>query len=49
LRDRKLRERIGEKGYQHVKQNFLVTRQVKDYLLAVLALDYPDQSLVDLH
>jgi trehalose synthase len=48
LRDRRLRERLGEKGYQHVKQNFLVTRQVKDYLLAVLALDYPDQSVVDL-
>jgi trehalose synthase len=46
LGDRKLRERIGENGYQHVKQNFLVTRQVKDYLLATLALDYPDQSLV---
>ena len=46
LGDRRLRERIGENGYQHVKQNFLVTRQVKDYLLAVLALDYPDQSLV---
>jgi trehalose synthase len=48
LRDRRLREKIGEKGYQHVKQNFLVTRQVKDYLLAVLALDYADRSVVDL-
>ena len=48
LRDRRLREKIGEKGHQHVKQNFLVTRQVKDYLLAVLALDYADQSVVDL-
>jgi trehalose synthase len=46
LGDRKLRERIGENGYQHVMQNFLVTRHVKDYLLATLALDYPDQSLV---
>jgi hypothetical protein len=31
-----------------VKQNFLVTRQVKDYLLAVLALEHPDQSVIDL-
>ena len=48
LRDRKLRERMGENGYQHVKQNFLLTRHVKDYLLTLLALDYPDQRVVDL-
>ena len=46
LRDRKLRERMGENGYLHVKQNFLVTRQVKDYLLTVLALDHPGESVV---
>ena len=46
LRDRKLRERMGENGYQHVKQNFLLTRQVKDYLLTMLALDHPEESVV---
>jgi len=46
LRDRKLRERMGENGYQHVKQNFLVTRHLKDYLLAMLALEHPSESIV---
>ena len=46
LRDRKLRERMGEDGYQHVKQNFLLTRHVKDYLLALLALDHPEERVV---
>ena len=48
LRDRKLRERMGENGYQHVRQNFLLTRQIKDYLLTMLALNYPNESVVDL-
>ncbi len=46
LRDRKLRERMGENGHLHVKQNFLVTRNLKDYLLTVLALEHPDESIV---
>jgi trehalose synthase len=48
LRDRKLRERLGENGYQHVKQNFLITRQVRDALLCMMALDHPDESVVNL-
>lgn len=46
LRDRRLRERMGENGYQHVKQNFLVTRNLKDYLLTMLALEHPGESIV---
>ena len=46
LRDRKLREQMGENGHLHVKQNFLVTRNLKDYLLTVLALEHPDESVV---
>jgi trehalose synthase len=49
LRDRKLRERMGENGYQHVKQNFLVTRHVKDYILIMLALEHPGESVVQLN
>jgi trehalose synthase len=49
LRDRKLRERMGESGYQHVKQNFLVTRHVKDYILIMLALEHPGESVVQLN
>lgn len=49
LRDRRLRERLGHNGYEHVRQNFLVTRHLKDYLLTVLALEHPDESIVYLN
>ncbi len=48
LGDRKLRERLGENGHLHVKQNFLLTRHVKDYVLTVLALEHPHESVVHL-
>ncbi len=48
LGDRKLRERLGENGYLHVKQNFLLTRHVKDYVLTMLALEHPGESVVHL-
>ena len=46
LSDRKLRERMGENGYRHVRQNFLVTRHVRDYLLTMLALEHPGESMI---
>jgi len=49
LRDSRLRERMAENGYQHVRQNFLVTRHVKDYLLTMLALDHPGESVTYLN
>jgi trehalose synthase len=49
LSNGRLRDRMGENGFQHVRQNFLVTRQVKDYLLTMLALDHPDDSVVYLN
>lgn len=48
LRDRRLRERLGENGRNHVKQNFLLTRHVRDYILTMLALEHPGESLVNL-
>jgi trehalose synthase len=48
LRDRRLRERLGENGHHHVKQNFLLTRHVRDYILTMLALEHPGESLVSL-
>jgi len=48
LGDQALRARLGENGYQHVKQNFLLTRHVKDYMLVMLALDHPDEDVVHL-
>jgi trehalose synthase len=46
LGDRRLRDKLGENGYLHVRQNFLVTRHVKDYLLTMLALEHPGESVV---
>ncbi len=46
LGDKRLRQEMGEAGHLHVKQNFLLTRHVKDYMLLLLALEYPDQDIV---
>lgn len=43
-----LRRSMGENGYQHVKQNFLLTRHVEDAILLLLALDHPDEDIVRL-
>jgi len=46
LSDPKLARQMGDNGHEHVKQNFLITRHVKDYLLVMLALDYPGVDVV---
>jgi trehalose synthase len=38
--------RLGENGHQHVKQNFLITRHLKEYLLLLLAVQNHDKGLV---
>jgi trehalose synthase len=48
LTDRKLRARIGENGYLHVKENFLITRHVKDILLLLLAVEHKGEHVVRL-
>jgi len=48
LGDRNLRHAMGENGYQHVKQNFLLTRHVRDYLLVMLAAEHPGEDIVSL-
>jgi len=46
LADERLRRIMGENGHLHVKQNFLLTRHVKDYMLIMLAMDYPGEHIV---
>ena len=46
LADPELARRMGENGYQHVRQNFLLTRDVKDHLLVMSALKHPDEDVV---
>ena len=40
-----LRQRLGTNGYLHVKQNFLTTRHIRDYLLMILALEDPAKDI----
>jgi trehalose synthase len=46
LADAALCRYLGENGHLHVKQNFLLTRHVKDYLLVMLALDHRHEDIV---
>jgi trehalose synthase len=43
-----LAKRLGENGYQHVRHNFLITRHLRDYLLLLIALNHPNQSIINL-
>jgi trehalose synthase len=38
LRNRKVREEMGEAGHDHVRRNFLITQELRRYLMAVLYL-----------
>jgi trehalose synthase len=40
--------RLGENGREHVRNNFLLTRHLRDYLLLVLSLDHPGESVISL-
>ncbi|MGH8003160.1 MAG: glycosyltransferase [Limisphaerales bacterium] len=41
-------QKLGENGYQHVKQNFLITRHLRDYLAVVFSLSHPGRDLIRL-
>ncbi len=36
---------LGENGREHVRQNFLITRHLRDYLLLFLALQHPEDTI----
>jgi trehalose synthase len=40
--------RLGESGREHVKQNFLITRQLRDYLLLFMAVERPGYDMIRL-
>jgi trehalose synthase len=44
-----MRQTMGENGHLHVKQNFLLTRHLKDYLFLMLALDHPEEDIVQFY
>jgi trehalose synthase len=41
-------KKLGENGREHVRQNFLLTRHLRDYLLLFLSLDHPGKDVVHL-
>jgi trehalose synthase len=38
--------RLGENGREHVRDNFLLTRHLKDYLLLFLSLDHDKEDII---
>jgi trehalose synthase len=46
LQQAELAKRLGENGHQRVKDEFLITKLLKRYLLLLLALDHPGKSTV---
>ncbi|MDD5397811.1 MAG: glycosyl transferase family 1, partial [Dehalococcoidia bacterium] len=36
---------LGKNGHEHVKQNFLITRHVKEYLLLFIVVDNPSDTI----
>jgi trehalose synthase len=40
--------KLGENGREHVRNNFLLTRHMRDYMLAFLYLESPHESVVEL-
>ena len=41
-----LAKRLGENGHEHVLNNFLVTRHLRDYLLLFLSLYHPEEVVM---
>lgn len=37
--------KLGENGREHVRQNFLITRHLRDYLLLFISLQYPGEII----
>ncbi len=48
LNEPEFARKLGENGREHVKQNFLMTRQLRDYLLLFLAVDSPGLDMIRL-
>jgi len=40
LNEKEFREKLGKNGHEHIKNNFLITRHLREYLLLFLSLFY---------
>ncbi len=41
-------QKLGENGHQHIKQNFLITRHLRDYLAVIFSLSHPGEDVIRL-
>jgi trehalose synthase len=41
-------KKLGENGREHVRENFLLTRHLREYLLLFLSLDHPGEGMIHL-
>ncbi|MCU0641360.1 MAG: glycosyltransferase [Candidatus Margulisbacteria bacterium] len=41
-------KKLGEYGREHVREKFLITRKLRNYLLLFIALDHPGQDIIKL-
>jgi len=41
-------KKLGEAGHEHIKNNFLITRHLRDYMLLFLSLQHPDEDIISL-
>ena len=48
LNNPEMSKRMGERGKEHIRQHFLITRQIRDYLSIWYALDNGGKSKLDL-
>jgi len=48
LNDPAYANRLGKNGGEHIRQNFLLTRHLRDYLLLFLSLDHPGADWIHL-
>jgi trehalose synthase len=39
-------KRLGDNGREYVRQNFLITRHLRDYLLLMIAMERPGESII---
>ncbi len=46
LRHKEIADRLGKNGREHVRNNFLITRELRDYLMAAYLTLYPNSNIL---
>ena len=48
LNNPEMAQEMGERAREHVRSNFLMTRQIRDYLSVWYSLEHPGKSVLEL-